>query len=294
MLENIPTFEDSRSSKLSVALAMVTLVVLSAVVLVSAARPAQAAFPGQNGKIVFNDDVPEESAEYGSISEIFTVDPDGTDRTQITNGGGFEPAISPDGKSIVYGFDGELYTIPATGGTPTRVTNNSTNEQAPSWSADGKKIVFMMEDGTGWNIYTVAATGGTPAKVSINRLDPSLTIFNPRFSPDGSKIAFYAAGQSDEYDIYTVPATGGTPTQLTDDSTSSTEPSFSPDGKTLVYMVYGDIYTIPTIGGTPTYVQGTSSDVKPEGSPVFSPDGTKIAFDAFHRGDFTTGIYEVP
>ena len=58
----------------------------------------------------------------------------------------------------------------------------------------------------------------------------ALGIVRPVISPDGSQIAFAAVG-----DIYVVPATGGKPINLTNDSALDTDPSWSPDGGSLVY-----------------------------------------------------------
>ena len=49
-------------------------------------------------------------------------------------------------------------------------------------------------------------------------------------SPDGTQIAFAAVG-----DIYVMPVSGGAPVNLTKDAALDTDPSWSPDGGSLVY-----------------------------------------------------------
>jgi hypothetical protein len=64
--------------------------------------PAQAAFPGANGKIAFADG-----------SHVYTINPDGTGRTQLAQGR--EPAWSPDGRKIAYITSNHLATMNADG-----------------------------------------------------------------------------------------------------------------------------------------------------------------------------------
>ncbi len=104
------------------------------------------------------------------------------------------PAWSPDGKTIYYTNDGatpadssgfsdtqEVWQIPAAGGTPKRLTNNSVPDLQPDVAADGT-VVFWE----GGEIWTMAADGTQQHRLAAI---PSNIGFNPRWSPDGSKIA---------------------------------------------------------------------------------------------------------
>ena len=121
-------------------LAAVGVLVLMLVVI--EAGPAEATFPGKNGKIA-----------YENIDVIYTSNPDGSGKTKATRG--TAPSFSPDGKKIVYTSwsgptDSELYIINANGGGRTRVTNNSENDLYPSFSPACKRIVYTSYDGTDW------------------------------------------------------------------------------------------------------------------------------------------------
>src|SRR4051794_21297885 len=74
----------------------------------------------------------------------------------------------------------------------------------PAVSAD--KIAFVYAG----DIWLVAKSGGTASRLSS---PPGEETF-PRFSPDGSKIA-YSADYDGNTDVYVVPVRGGTPTRLT-------------------------------------------------------------------------------
>ena len=79
------------------------------------AQPAEANYPGKPGKIAF-------SGYDGQDSEIYTINPNGGSKLQITDNGtaNSQPVYSPSGKRIAYaasdGNDYEIYTINAGGG----------------------------------------------------------------------------------------------------------------------------------------------------------------------------------
>jgi Tol biopolymer transport system component len=118
--------------------------------LVVGARPAEATFPGPNGKIAYAAD---DGQSGGIDSEIYTITPTGRMPFNVTHNvtDDDDPDYSPDGKEIAYSaFDGndyEIYTIEATGGRPFQVTRNRTYDQAPSYSPDGKMIAYSCFEG---------------------------------------------------------------------------------------------------------------------------------------------------
>src|SRR3954447_18523154 len=102
-------------------------------------QSAQATFPGSNGRIA-----------YQAIWDIWTVNSDGTDPTNLTNNGveirDVEPAWSPTGDKIAFASnrDGnyEIYIMDTEGGGQTRLTMSPGNDQWPTWSPDGQTIAF--------------------------------------------------------------------------------------------------------------------------------------------------------
>jgi hypothetical protein len=100
--------------------------------------PAKATFPGQNGKIVF---VSDRSGSW----QLYTIDPDSRDITQITNLAttGYDfwaPSVSPDGNRIVFcygsgnsaeGAATELYVINSDGNGLKQLTNDGSFDCAP-------------------------------------------------------------------------------------------------------------------------------------------------------------------
>jgi Tol biopolymer transport system component len=106
------------------------------VLMVVEAQPAEAIFPGKNGKIAYV----TLTAPRGE--EIYTINPDGSGKFRVTNTKNTDeerPGYSPDGKKIAYvrggnqKTDSEIYTNNAGGGGRVQVTHNGTDNFWPSW-----------------------------------------------------------------------------------------------------------------------------------------------------------------
>ena len=139
------------------------------------AEPAEAAFPGANGKIAFSSNLVTATNPTGD-SEIFTMEPDGTNVTQLTDNtvsDGFL-AYSVDGTKIEFvSFrDGksEIYKMEADGSNQTRLTNNSASDFRPAWSPDGTKIAFNSDRDGDNEIFVMNSDGSrqkNPTKNSV-------------------------------------------------------------------------------------------------------------------------------
>jgi Tol biopolymer transport system component len=148
------------------------------------AGQAQAAFPGANGKIVFR-------TNRDGNAEIYTMNPDGTDRVDLTRNPAedVDPRWSPDGKRIVFASNRsgnyEIYTMNTDGGGVTRLTHTSADKRRPAWTADGR-ILFQSGSFANRTIYQMKADGS-----GIQQLTPSSSDnAYPTASPRGDRIAF--------------------------------------------------------------------------------------------------------
>ena len=303
----------TRANHLEVlALALVAALMLAAcmLALVGTVKPAGATFPGPNGKIAY-------TVRVGDLnSGIYTINPGGGGKTKVTVGD--TPSYSPDGKKIAYtGYEGndpevstdtEIYTINVGGGGKTQVTNNNTYDSEPSYSPDGKKIAYTGYEGndpevsTDTEIYTINAGGGAAFNVTNNDTSDS----NPDYSPNGEKIA-YTGTVGQDTDIYTINAGGGAAFNVTNNDTGGVDPSwggvdpsYSPDGKRIAYIIFDEpdteIYTINVGGGGEFRVTNNTKD---EEDPSYSPDGKKIAYTGYkglgsdNVADFDHEIYTI-
>jgi CSLREA domain-containing protein len=210
-------------------------------------------------------------------SEIYVMNPDGSNQTRLTNnpGSNFFPSFSPDGSKIVFGSarDGnsEIYVMNSDGSNQTRLTSNTAVDTFPAFSPDGSKIVFTSHRDGNLEIYVMNSDGSNQTRLTNNSANDDF----PSFSPDGTKIVFVSLRDGGNFEIYVMNPDGSNQTRLTNNTGGNSFPSFSPDGSKIVYTSFGKIYVMNSDGSNQTRLTNISGN---DISPSFSPDGTKIAF----------------
>jgi Tol biopolymer transport system component len=112
-----------------------------------------------------------------------------------------------------------------------------------------------------------------------------LQCLTPKWSPDGTKIAF-AGRVGGEASIYLADADGGNLTRLTDDPGDQTQPCWSPDGGRIAFAWRRDgnaqIFTIALDGKR---VAELTDKPGSDAWPAWSPDGRRIAFVSDRSGN---------
>lgn len=100
----------------------------------------------------------------------------------------------------------------------------------------------------------------------------------PRWSPDGSRIAYVNRGSSGA-NVWTMRADGSDKRAVGTTGTDADTPNWSADGRRIVFAAGGDIFTVRSSApyGTPVRVAGADRAAELAG-PVFSPDGTRLAY----------------
>ncbi len=227
-------------------------------------------------------------------ADIYTMNPDGTNQTNITNNGAnnSQPNYSPDGSKIVFSTnrDGnnEIYQMNGDGGSPVRLTNNPASDTSPSFSPDGSKIVFVSDRDGNSEIYKMNSNGTTPVRLTTDPAGDTV----PSFSPDGAKIIFVTA-RSGAGRIFTMNADGTNQAVISDIAGFYNRPSYSPDGTKIIF-VYGADVTAQTI--YTMNADGTNRVQYPVGrsSPTYAPDGRKVVYVCcFGSGQLQDGVRSV-
>jgi Tol biopolymer transport system component len=294
---------------------MCVLTVVCVAALATGVSPALGAFPGENGKIVFDSD------RDGGDADVWSMNPDGSNPVNLTANAAsseFRASWRADGRKLVFmsdretprnptppGFPGpdfELFVMNADGSKPTQITVNDRDDGEPAWSPDGREIVFRTDFAVrgqdDWDILTIRANGTRERNLTNS---PGVLDGNADWSPNGRRIAFVSDRDGDD-EIYTMKPDGSRVRQLTaNDGPSDSGPNWSPDGRKIAFDSDRDaveetpfqveIYTMRADGGDQTRL--TFDDLS-DFLPSWSPDGRKIAFSSFRDAteeDFNSEIY---
>ncbi len=186
--------------------------------------------------------------------------------------------------AVVKDNTSQIYLINTDGSNLHALTHELNGACQPSWSPDGKKLVFVSPCAGKSDIYPKSSL--RILDLDTNQVTALATIpggsFEPAWSPDGAEIAFASFGQN-FLSIYKIRLADQTIISLTTPSstTQSRQPAWSPDGKQIVYTIkrFGILRISTMASDGSNQVQlirngGGSSDYL----PVWSPDGTSILF----------------
>lgn len=148
-------------------------------------------------------------------------------------------------------------------------------------SPDGRTLAFSLLG----DIYTMPITGGTPTRIA----EGMAWEVHPRFSPDGTRIAFTSDRGGGE-NIWVMNADGSDKRQVTkEDFRLLNQPSWSPDGQYIAAKKHfttqrslgtGEIWLYHVSGGGGVQVVERANEQlqKELGEPIFAPDGSAIYY----------------
>ncbi|HKG92137.1 MAG TPA: hypothetical protein VKA84_09610 [Gemmatimonadaceae bacterium] len=178
---------------------------------------------GGDGAIVSVQAVP-------STTRLVRVSPDGRDITPLTGASPdtqwSEPRWSPEGARIAAirwarGGRSDLVVLDTAGRVLQVVEGSGMVESAPSWSPDGRALLFASDRSGTSQLYEVALDGasdGAQTSARARRLsDAAAGIFQPALSPDGRTLAA-ALFRADGYHIGVAPWSGADAARVPDDA----------------------------------------------------------------------------
>jgi Tol biopolymer transport system component len=267
--------------------ALMTAAVLTATTLLVAAPGANAAFPGENGLIVY-----QAPTDVGV--QLFTMRPDGTDVRQITHiaprpgadyPGASRPAWSPDGRTIVFGEnDCQIALVDADGSNLREVPVEPGHRAAvdicegdPSFTPDGQSIVYDRYDGKTEYVWKVNLAG-----TDRHRVTDACGI-DPNVSPDGTRLTCRDGDAPGA--LVMVNMDGSEPVKLSPPSAIAFKSDWAPDGSAIVFSdefrpgssALANVATVAPDGSDLRYL---TDEPAGEGANLtsYSPDGSSIMY----------------
>ena len=248
----------------------------------------QPAWSPDGTKIAFTG--PGELNEDGSggLGDIYVMDADGTNRTNLTDTPDFleyRASWAPSGAQLTFvrevpgqiiSEQQDIFVMDANGENANNLTQTDANEDDPAWAPDGTKIAFSGVRNSGSEIVTMDPNGQNETILSGDSFEGADRA--PDWSPDSTKVVFQKQCQgvcSDAWEIWGVNRDGSQDTNLTPNDlseedrpvTQHTGPSWSPDGSEITFTrtrpsVEGgqsDIYAMPAPATLPPPATGESA-----------------------------------
>lgn len=167
----------------------------------------------------------------------------------------------------------------------------------PSFSRDGRQVVFARKSGQDSELMVVLVSGGTPSTI-LRSSATQQNLRTPSFSPDGMRIAFAYDENATSSSVGLVNVDGSNFRKLVGGGALAySSPSWFPDGNSLLVsagnagLMQTQIERIDVTSGTPTNITNTLGNeaLAIASRIVVSPDARRAVFD----GRVSSGVTRI-
>jgi TolB protein len=180
----------------------------------------------------------------------------------------------------------QIFIADFDGSNITQITDGNTPHLSPSWSADGRYLVYTSYESRSPDLYIYDTQTRTKRRVTTS---PGLDS-GGNFAPNG-KIIAYTSSRGDDTDIFSITPAGTERKSLLEGSGLDVDPKFSPDGKWLAWVSgrFGNphifVAGLSWSGDTPKIVSDKRLTYSGwyNATPAWTPESDKIAFGGYDR-----------
>jgi Tol biopolymer transport system component/serine/threonine protein kinase len=166
------------------------------------------------------------------------------------------PSVSPDGQWVTFRSTGkqeDIYLCRTDGKELRKLTDDAFRDRGPSWTPDGKQIIFYSDRTGRYQFWSINADGS-----GMHQLTEQIgrSLWFPKYSPDGLHIIGFNEADTAVFDVQKpIPWSDGTVLPRPDKKIAFQGSSWSPDGKQLAGsgVLLSDITSVPTGGGVLVY-----------------------------------------
>lgn len=229
------------------------------------------------------------------VSQIAVLDFNTGNRRQLTFSpkNDVHPTWSPDGRRIAFASDRDgdfdIYIMNANGKHAKNMTDNSPlQDGSPHWSPVNQKIVFTSERDhqAPEDVNVLEAQTGNQRTL----ITSSSFAFNPKWSPNGSQIAYFSQELPDASPpttvLWRVKPDGTELEALVTGGESNSHPKFSPDGSSIAFVSERNFNTdIFAFNLKTNELSRLTTHLGFDLYPDWSPDGERLAFVSSRDGN---------
>jgi Tol biopolymer transport system component len=153
------------------------------------------------------------------------------------------PKLSPDGKRVAVdiddpqSFNTDIWILESGLSEPRRLTFDPSQDEAPLWSHDGRRILWLSDRGSQNNFY-VKAADGSGVEQSVTASVPAGLSFASApsdWSSDGRFLLYTDMHEGTGLHLWVLPMTGAAPYRFVDGARADVEGQFSPDCRWVAY-----------------------------------------------------------